>query len=969
MDDYENAILSLFTSFANEKQKSECDRMKNDVCNMELHWQLAVESKYEQVQFYGLQAIFDNIQKLDTDRRMNMKNGILLQIQQNNEMSLMSVHYLRLKLAGIVVKLVRLEYLRGWPNAFSEIENTGIMFYYTVMQIVYEEIVEVQDDGCIEMNMKIKDRIRETSVVADFMKNSTALVVNDVRDGKLEKVVESALGTVKNYIAWIDIRLVLEEQWIQGLYGLMKSDKGRLKGKAANCLCEMVNKKMPSENKIELMLKLNIVQVLKNLELYTMGEQVGTLTIDDKFGEEIAELVNALGIELIFALQKPTVQHTAHQLLTDLMPILWCCFGHDQKDVSEEVLDLVNGIANMLKDENNYGGFQASMYLPQLLFGISRQIRYSGDDKDVDEAEFDQYRRSLRKVYGNIVRHRPQVVISFLCEIMQRALNNVPTMDAVDFEATLALLFHFGEAVSVNGGIALTTEGPFKEMVIAVHAKVLSNDPHFRNVLQTPIVILMYLDVAVRYVKSLPDNMIGPLLEKIVGDCCLCHPMAHVRSRSVYLLLRLLKALSAKVNTQHIGLVLSNMQESMVVHLDTKTNSKFSHQDQQYVFEIIGLLIGANRSMINDPVVQLEYLKLALAPHVQSIEQCLADVSNVQENVVEWQARVVGALSHILKGFKKVQNEQQIIAFKSLLDLCIKLLSALPNMPTIRSSIMFLTHRMVVVLENAFIEHLPSLLDLLIPHTRVEDIMEVVQLLNQIALKFGNKFASIIQPRFMFIIQHFCSLLPAAPSITSSSDHTVTAMTCADIDRVTVQKFLYSFIYHIASVESLNEVFLSESNVPHLENILKLVQDGFSDATDLSINRTCLSIMVVLFKKWTSENSNIAKHTKRSVIEYMVTQIAPIAFKIGQKQHFNYTDGQSMGLVKECVSFLKCLDEVLGSEFQSYLVGVLFPTFQLSPTIGIEFCNQLSTNDTTSLRPIFIVRTHFHISSTWLIVY
>lgn len=132
-------------------------------------------------------------------------------------------------------------------------------------------------------------------------------------------------------------------------------------------------------------------------------------------------------------------------------------------------------------------------------------IDFAFDPNDEDEGEEDMLRQQLRKHYVNAVRQAPETVLGFLC----RALSTLPTplssLPFPDLEASLRLIFHFGEGcggmsglstlspVSGGGGGAaggrraassganaseLLRTGAFPQMVLALHDSDVSQHKH-----------------------------------------------------------------------------------------------------------------------------------------------------------------------------------------------------------------------------------------------------------------------------------------------------------------------------------------------------------------------------------------------------------------------------------------------------------------------------------------------------------
>ena len=149
-------------------------------------------------------------------------------------------------------------------------------------------------------------------------------------------------------------------------------------------------------------------------------------------------------------------------------------------------------------------------------------------------------------------------------------------------------------------------------------------------------------------------------------------------------------------------------------------------------------------------------------------------------------------------------------------------------------------------------------------------------------------------------------------------------MTSSDLDRVSVQKYLYLFLWTIATTADLNGVFFAESNVRHLLMVLELLYQGAADATDLAIQRTSFATVTALVGKW-MENASLDPKSKQAAVEFIVTQFSTAAFGIAKQKQFNFKDAQSSLLVKEVVRLQQTLLKFGGADYAQHLQRSVLP--------------------------------------------
>lgn len=1010
LNEYEMAIMCAFncagvsTADINAREMqaratSYCDSVKQLADSWKYHFEVFKVSKHQQVKFYGLQAIQEALERstygadvIDATSRQELRVALLIWMRDHLA-DIQEAAFLKNKLAVVFTHLIRLDFPDRWLNAFHDIlglcshSDFELDLYLRILQSIHQDVVEFPAQRSAEdsaRNGRVKDAMRETPVIRDSLAAMFRVLVKYIEASDKSSgvaLVQTALETLKEYISWIDINLVMDEQFMRALFTLL-GDTG-VQNIATNCVSEIVRKGMDSKSKLALMQQLNILQVLHHLDITSStnighsGVHVNKVEIHDEFAVEIAELIDAVGLQLIDCLntaQDAEMYSTAAQMLTELMPMIWSCFGHETKDVSEEVLDVVNALVGFLKGDAKVPAgvtvpFQVTPSIPQLLFGITRQIRYPEDSSfgswDQDEAEFELYRRNLRKIFINVSRYETKAVLEFMCTTTSQALPQFHTMSPADLEVLLALAYHFGEAISTGAGRPYMTEGPFPEMIVAIHNRILQLQ---QDVVYPPTVLLTYLDLIVRYTKMICDkpDLISALLGRILGPFGIMNQHAHVRSRAAYLLLRFVKNLAGNVQDQHVGQILQGIQSFLEVPKESDEERKgvelhLSFEDQLYLFEIAGLLIGSHGSLKTDSVRQMQYLEAVLAPQVTSMEQAtqLVTQSNVNlETIATWQGRVLGAVSHVMKGFKSHIGIAHQQIFGSILKVAIRVLNGLAQFIALRRKTLFLLHRMIIVMEKELIQYLPSLLDVFVCNCVVEDTMETIQFINQLMVTYVDEMYPILNSQIMTIIQRLCAIMPDASATTSQKlnsalQNTVGAMTSADIDRSSVQKYLYLFLFNVSTIGKLNQVLCTAQNIPHLQSLLELIYQGAADSMDISIQRTSFAVITNFIEKWTCDQGLIEPQVQQAMMQYVVTQFAPATFAIVRQKRFNFKDAQCNLLIKEVLRLQKVLIQLGGVGYIDLLSSSILPSFGASPEAAATYVAKLKVESSENMRQVF----------------
>ncbi|KDO33798.1 hypothetical protein SPRG_01677 [Saprolegnia parasitica CBS 223.65] len=865
-------------------------------------------SSHEQVKFYALQALQEYLSPrgaaypaLSDAMVLAIRSDLLQWLQTQRELPA----YLKTKLAVVITLLVRRDYPERWPSAFHDLLSLlplgpfMVEMYFRILIAIYEEIVEFDAQRSTidaDHNMRIKDAMREgpTACIApsfDVIHNVLSAYVPG--DNQLLTLAIGALETLEKYISWVDIGLVL--RFVPTLFHALAHLED-LRCKAANCVYEIIAKGMLPDKKLALFTSLELIPLLTTLQ--------PILDEDADFCEEVGEVINGMGLELITCIDtfrqtnETALYQQASAFMATLMPLTWFLFAHEVTDVSQEVFELVNAMGSLLRSESSADLFTPSLYLPQWLHGISRQIRFPDEDDEVDESEFETYRRQLLAIFVNLARLRPDVVLQYLGTLVTESLSQLSTgsLSDRDLEACLSLVHRFKEGLTtIKGPHNYDDEqGPLLQMVLALHHTMLHLHS-FGAMEHRPLI--MYYELCVRYsplMRTHPE-LLRLLLSHIFGAGGVGHRHGTLRSRACYLVLRLLKSLGASVHP-HMAQLLQAIEPHLVVV--PEASSALAWADQLYLFELTGFLVGS--LPFND--TKRQYAQIVLGPQLQLLDQCLNAPSS--DELELHMSHVLNAIGHLLKGFKgKTSLPQQAEVFPTVLAAAARVLLAYPRSLPVRSKVIFTLHRMVTLLEpDAFCDR-SDLLLVLMEHCDPSDVIEVVQLLNQLVITYKTvpAFVALVEATVIPFLTHLGALL---------------ASDLAPEDRSTVQKHMYSYLMHLAQ-HRIATVFVSARNIASFGQVLQLVLDGFN--LELHVVRAAATIVEHFILLWfDSDGDNMPQ---RDVVgTFLLRDVVPAMFGVIQHQDMNVNDMAAHSAIKDIA---KCQVLLLESPLQEQFLATL----------------------------------------------
>ncbi|RHY91789.1 hypothetical protein DYB35_002329 [Aphanomyces astaci] len=952
--DLERAVLYAFQYAGASLNDAESQKIKEEAelyclvakqTSYQLFLQLFEVSSHDEVKFYSLQALQEYLTEgsalhaqLTYNMSLHIRTKLLAWLQVQDSLP----SFVKTKLAVVIALLIRRDYPDAWGSAFHDLLALlprgpfMVEMYFCILNATYEEIVEFDSTRYgaeyASHNMKIKDAMRDgpTSCIAQsFDVIYNVLTAYDQSDGHLLALSLAGLETLQKYIQWVDIALVM--RFVPLLYHTL-SHFDALRCRAANCLNQVVAKGMQPDKKLALYTSLDLVPVLTALRQSVLHD-------DDDVCEEIGEVVNTVGLELIMCIDsfRQTNDQDRYQaasaMLASLMPITWFLFAHDSTDVSQEVLEVVNALTGLLRSERPQDVFQPSQYLSPWLHGIYRQMRYPDEADQVDDAEFEDYRRQLRSIYVNLTRMRPDVILQYIATLLQDALQNLRTMDHRDLEACLALVYHFKEGLT---GVEFPQQyddpqGPFMQLVVAIHTAFLA--PHLNLPAFHYRTLCMYYEITTRYstLLRIDSNLLLLLLQRIFGSAGVGHLHPTVRSRSCYLVLRLLKSLGSAVHP-HMSQLLQAIEPHLVVPgTDASAAAAkadgLTLEDQLYLFELTGFLIGSMPAADNQ--LKWQYVEIVLTPQLAQLDRCLRQPPSAEISV--HLASVLNAMTHILKGFKSRQTQA---IFSTTLSAAASVLLAYRTSDIVRSKVIITLHRLVILLDPAVFLSRADVLAVLMQCCEANDVVEVVQLMNQLIIQYKTvpDFYNVLDRNALPFLQRMVQLI--------LSDQTNAT------EKATAQKYLYSFLMNVVQ-HRLTGVLGSPANAASLPQVFQLILDGFSMELHIirAVSTFCQNLVEHVFK----ENANLLADHRDHVRLFLLQDVLPLLFQVVHTKEFNARDAQSLIVLRDVA---KLQVAIYGSALREDLMHALrayFATISMPGQLVDEYCDAVRSENVSNV--------------------
>lgn len=368
--------------------------------------------------------------------------------------------------------------LAGDASAIGSVNPVGTMLYLRIIGSVHDEIADVLIPRTPEeqkRNNDLKDLVRARD--ATKIAVSWQELLSRWRQVDLS-IVELCLRCAGRWVSWIDISLVVNDNMLAYLLELAgqtgitssESKEGKVRDAAIDTFTEIVGKKMPPSDKINLISFLNLANVVGQLVASpALNDYRTTSNYDNDLGETVAKLVNNVVFDVVKVLDTQGVDDQTRSRADDLLrlfvPFLLRFFSDEYDEVCSAVIpcltDLITMFRQCVKSRGGLPAHYAAMLQP-ILDNIILKMKYDetaewGDeDEQTDEAEFQELRRRLHVLQQAVAAVDENLYMDTLSRVVANTFNRIQTNDRPnwrDLDLALHEMYLFGELAVKHGGI------------------------------------------------------------------------------------------------------------------------------------------------------------------------------------------------------------------------------------------------------------------------------------------------------------------------------------------------------------------------------------------------------------------------------------------------------------------------------------------------------------------------------------
>ncbi|KAI8529707.1 hypothetical protein RHMOL_Rhmol12G0246000 [Rhododendron molle] len=854
MDDLEKAILISFdeSGAIDSVLKSQAVAYSQQIKETASICSICIERlrvcNIVQVQFWCLQTLHEVLRvrysSMSHEEKSFVRNSVFsmacfegIDDKNNSVRVLEGPPYIKNKLAQVLVTLIYFEYPLIWPSVFVDYlphlskSAAVIDMFCRVLNALDDELISLDYPRSAEemaAASRVKDAMRQ-QCVAQIVR-AWYDIVSMYRNSDPD-LCSGVLDSMRRYISWVDIGLIVNDAFIPLLFELILVDglPDQLRGAAVGCVLAVVSKRMDPKPKIRLLQSLQINRVFGLVAKDSDSELVS----------KVAALLTGYATEVLDCSKRLNSEDDVGvpmELLNEVLPSVFYVMQNCEIDTTFSTVQFLSGYVATMKSLSPLRE-QQLLHVGQILEVIHSQIRYDPIYRDnldkldkigiEEEGRMVEFRKDLFVLLRSVGRVAPDVTQVFIRNSLDSAVASSADRNVEEVEAALSLFYAYGESISDEA--RRTGSGHLRELV----PLLLSTRFPCHS---SRLVALVYLDTITRYIKFVQEHTecVPMVLAAFLDERGIRHPNVNVSRRASYLFMRAVRLLKAKL----VPFVETILQDTIAQFTTIECTSKelSASEDGSHIFEAIGLLIGMEDVPLEK---QTEYLSALLTPLCQQVEASLlnAKIQNSEESPAKIATiqQIIMAINALSKGFSErlVTGSRPAIGlmFKQTLDVLLQILVVFPKVEPLRCKVTSFIHRMVDTLGTSVFPYLPKTLEQLLAESEPKKMVAFLVLLNQLICKFNTALHDILEELYPKIASRIFNIIPrnGFPSGPGSNTEEIRELQ-------ELQQTLYTFL-HVITTHDLSSVFLSPKSRGYLDPMMQMLLYAACNHKDMVVRK------------------------------------------------------------------------------------------------------------------------------------
>ncbi|KFZ08528.1 hypothetical protein V501_05931 [Pseudogymnoascus sp. VKM F-4519 (FW-2642)] len=912
------------------------------------------------------------------------------------------------KLTQTLTSVFAFSYQRGWETFFSDFLSmtylpnstscdnlAGTALYLRILGSVHDEIADVflsRTGEDQKRNNDLKDLLRER----DVPKIATSWQeILTCWQGKDDTLVEMCLKVIGRWVNWIDISLVVNQNFLTILLQLIgrvtpNNGEDKVRDAAIGCLTETVGKKMKPGDKMDMIEFLNLGDIVSQLVASpALANRFGS-DYDVDFAEAVAKLVNGAVFDIVKALEEsadgsPTRVKADQQLLI-FLPHLLRFFSDEYDEPCSTVIPSLTDLLTLFRRAQPLPAQYSSMLSP-ILNAIITKMRYddtaSWDDQvtETDGAEFMELRKRLEVLQKIVAAVDQTLYIDVLSNVVGNTFQSIEQRGSGvnwrDIDLALHEMYLFGELAVPNSGLYAKSQpsSVASERLIAMMQKMIESGIASYN---HPAIQLQYMEICVRYCSFFENQsaFIPQVLEHFVA--LVHHNHIRVRTRSWYLFGRFVK---------HLRAILGNVAETVITSIsdllvikaevpkpddeDDMSSDESDHSagavftSQLYLFEAVGTIASTSTTPVDKKVL---YARMVLEPLFANMEQALPAARNGNAQASLQIHHIIMALGTLAHGFSdwtpgissagsKAPADEISQEFDRAAEAILVALESLKSQLEIRTAARFAFTRLVGTVGARLLPQLPRWISGLLSTESSKDEMAMfLRVLDQVVFGFKTEIIGVLDSLLSPLLMRIFNSLGEAVSGTDD-----------EIQLGELRREYLTFLQVILN-NDLASVLVSETNqglfdvlLISVETLAKNVNNGTGH---LAASRMAFSILAKMAQLWGGPDVATPSHYPETATpaptpafpgfdQFLINRFSPVCWEVLRNPDFRpYQDAQAKSVLTEIAGLQQIIYSKTGMLFIEHLQQSFFPSMGFD---GSDIIRSMTTSNDRKVFANFLV--------------
>lgn len=918
--------------------------------------------------------------------------------------------------------------ITNFINGPQSILNTTALDYFVRICIaVNTEIADqifVRSKTVQTKNNELKDfmRIQDVSnLVTTWINILHSSFPDNTSDMKKNELASLTLSCIGGYISWIDVSLIATPNCISTIFSYLDYTGTQIA--CAQCLCEIVSKKMKPLDKIALLGLLNLTDKVATIGVDTDGSNL-------EIHECLAKLTSSVGYELAIILEQchdtnqqnldAVAADADRQILLQVVPLVLGFMEHEYDSVTQQTFAFISQYLSILKKIFAVGGKPGSAvalqskrqpldtdhqrFLSLLLHAIFKKMRIDDSCEEDSEDEIEEFNETIKskmKVFQDIIAViSPAIYLEHITSHIQNCLN---------FQNWRDLELAIYQMNALSDSIRNNLFGFNKNEIFSSQPALIVTN-FMEDLLQRPDIFqvdnlyveISFCELFVRHHMFLKSNEKHDitLINLFCSSFAMFNKREKVRLRTWYLFTRLLKMTKPKYSITILQEIFGKLGQLLVIKVKSinpdGTEDDTTFDNQLYLFESVGLLIGSNSD--ND----FKIMDQILTPLFTELEACISSQLHTPEVVLQ-SHHILMAIGTLARGIhdglvpeNQVNNvliNKNLIPntlrqkFSNIAEVVLVTFSYFNTHETTRDASRFTFSRLIPILNNEIVPYANKLIALFLQSDlKTVEMNDFLSFLGQMIHMFKTDegcyelFCSL----FSLVIDKVHSVMMSIDSETKCEDHTYASsgmlsasgsnpngksiiVTDSYRDRVLMKKAYFTFLQTFVT-NNVTSILLTETNRQKLPSILDcLLSCSPQEIQESSVTKLAFNVLTNFVKYFGSgscvdqDDSHAAQvGSIEGLNEFFISKVIPLAFEIPFNPVFKF-DIKEGGSRVLAIDLARLVREVyLQSGPQSsnkclqFLTEVYLPQVQFPAQFAMELVEILVTQNQKAFEKYYV---------------